>query len=59
MLQARIFQRLRLHFEERDRLRPVVSYRRTFLNTLLREGEEEAERVREEYNEADARTQQE
>ncbi|MDZ4404597.1 exonuclease domain-containing protein [Prosthecobacter sp.] len=58
-LHARVFQRLRRHFEERDRLRLVVSYRRTFLNTLLSEGEEEAERVRDEYNEADARTQQE
>lgn len=58
-LQARIFQRLRRHFEERDRLRLVVSYRRTFLDTLLREGEEEAEQVREEYTQADARTQQE
>jgi hypothetical protein len=58
-LQARIFKHLRPHFEERDRLRLVVNYRRTFLNTLLSEGEEEAERVREEYQEADARTQQE
>ncbi|MEQ1935181.1 MAG: hypothetical protein ABL962_15075 [Fimbriimonadaceae bacterium] len=47
------------HFEERDRLRLVVSYRRTFLNTLLHRGAEEAERVRDEYTEADARTQQE
>jgi hypothetical protein len=58
-LQARIFQRLRRLFEERDRLRLVVSYRRIFLDTLLREGEEEAEQVREEYTQADARTQQE
>jgi DNA polymerase-3 subunit epsilon len=58
-LQARIFERLRRHFEERDRLRLVVSYRRTFLDTLLREGEEEAEQVREEYAQADAHTQQE
>lgn len=58
-LQARIFRCLRRHFEERDRLRLVVSYRRTFLDTLLREGEEEAEQVREEYAKADAHTQQE
>lgn len=37
----------------------MVNYRQTFLDTLLREGEEEAERVREEYTKADARTQQE
>jgi DNA polymerase-3 subunit epsilon len=58
-LQARIFQRLRRHFEERDRLRLVVSYRRTFLDTLLSAGEEEAERVREAHAEADAHTRQE
>ena len=57
-LQARIFKRLRPYFEERDRLRLVVSYRRIFLETLLHEGEEDAEQVREEYQRADARTQQ-
>ena len=44
-LHARMFQRLRQPFEERDRLRLMVNYRRTFLDTLLREGEEEAGRV--------------
>jgi len=58
-LNARVFQHLRRHFEERDRLRLVVSYRRTFLDTLLSEGEEEADRVRDEYQQADARTQRE
>jgi DNA polymerase-3 subunit epsilon len=58
-LQALIYQSLHKHFEERDRLRLVVRYRQSFLETLLREGEEEAERVREEYQQADARTQQE
>lgn len=37
----------------------AVNYWRTFLDTLLRDGEDEAEWVREEYHEADARTQQE
>jgi DNA polymerase-3 subunit epsilon len=58
-LQAKLFHRLRQHFQERDRLRLVVNYRQTFLDTLLREGEEEAERVSEEFKEADARTAQE
>jgi DNA polymerase-3 subunit epsilon len=40
-------------------MRLVVRYRQTFLDTLLREGDEEAERVRDEYSQADARTQQE
>jgi len=58
-LQARIFQRLRPHFEERDRLRLLVRYRRTFLETLLSAGEEEAGRVREAHQDADTRTRQE
>ncbi len=58
-LQARIFLRLRQYFEERDRLRLVVSYRQTFLDILLRDGEDEAEQVREEHRQADARTKQE
>lgn len=58
-LQARLFRHLRRHFEERDRLRLVLNYRRAFLDTLLREGEEEAERVREDYRKADEHTQQE
>jgi DNA polymerase III epsilon subunit-like protein len=58
-LQAKIFQRLRRHFEERDRLRLVVNYRQKFLDTLLREGEDEAERVREAYQQADTHMQQE
>ncbi len=59
VLQARLFKRLRPHYEERDRVRLVVSYRRTFLEVLLRQGEEEAERVKEEFHQAEARTRRE
>ncbi len=58
-LEARIFQRLRMHFEERDRLRLVVRYRQVFLDTLLAEGEEEAAKTRDDYEQAEARTREE
>lgn len=58
-LEARIFQRLRTHFEERDRLRLVVRYRQVFLDTLLAEGEEEAAKTRDDYEQAEARTRKE
>ncbi len=58
-LQARLFKHLRPHYEERDRVRLVVSYRKSFLDTLLRHGEDEAQQVEEEFRQADERTQQE
>jgi hypothetical protein len=58
-IQARLFQNLKTQHRERERLRLVISYRRTYLETLLREGEEEAARLRGEYQEADARTEKE
>lgn len=39
-LQARLFSRLRQHHQEREWLRLIASYRRQFLDTLLRQGEE-------------------
>lgn len=58
-LEARIFQRLRTHFEERDRLRLVVRYRQVFLDRLLAEGEEEAAKTRDDYEQAEARNREE
>lgn len=58
-LEARIFQRLRTHFQERDRLRLVVRYRQVFLDTLLAEGEEEAEKAQDAYKQAEARAREE
>jgi DNA polymerase-3 subunit epsilon len=51
-LQARLFNRLRQHHQERERLRLSVSYRRQFLETLTRGSHEEAEQVNQEYQEA-------
>ena len=58
-LSARLFQNLRAHSHERDRLRLVVKYRRQFLDVLLREGDTEAERVGQEYEQAKTRTERE
>lgn len=54
-LEARIFQRLRMHFQERDRLRLVVRYRQVFLDRLLAEGEQEAAKTQQEFQQAEAR----
>ena len=54
-LQARLFSRLRQHHQERERLQLIVSYRRQFLDMLLRHGEEETEHLQREYHEAQAR----
>ena len=48
-IKARLFEALRPFYEERDRLRLVIQYRKIFIDKLLSEGEEEAETVGEEY----------
>lgn len=58
VVQAAVFKRLRKHFEERDRLRLVVRYRRAYVQKLLSDGEEAAAKVRDEFQEADAQTKQ-
>ena len=46
--------RLRAHFQRRDRLRLVIGYRRKDLESLVRQGEEEAGKIAEEYRHAGA-----
>jgi hypothetical protein len=58
-LQAVVFKRLRQYFEERDRLRLVVQYRRTYLQKMLSEGEEAAAHVRDDFQEAETQTKKE
>ncbi len=58
-LQASLFKRLRVHSQERDRLRLVVNYRKQFLEALLRQGDTEAEQVEQEFRQAKARGEQE
>jgi hypothetical protein len=50
--QARLFALVRPHYERRDRLQLIVDYRRRFLRVLLREGEDAADEVAGEYEEA-------
>ena len=53
-VQAALFQKLAGHYRKRDALRLVVRYRRQFLDSLLRGGEEEAEHVGAEFRQAKA-----
>ena len=45
-MKARLFVRLRAHFQRRDQLRDTIRYRRKFLVMLVRQGEEEAAQVK-------------
>jgi DNA polymerase III epsilon subunit-like protein len=51
-VRATIFNLVRGHYVARDRLKLKVHYRRFFLDTMLRGGEEETEEVVEEYTKA-------
>jgi DNA polymerase III epsilon subunit-like protein len=55
-VRATIFNLVKGHYLARDRLKLKVHYRRIFLDTLLRGGEEETEEVVEEYTKAHADT---
>ena len=39
--QAILFRQLREHYQKRDRLRLIVDYRKKFLDSLVRGGDEE------------------
>ena len=51
-VQAALFQRLRDHYQKRDRLRLVLDYRKKYLDSLIRGGEEEAAQAEENYERA-------
>lgn len=59
VVRASLFERLRDHYERRDHLRLKIEYRRRYLDTLLTEGEEEAETVRPAYEQARDETERE
>ena len=42
------------HYQQRDRLRLIVDYRRKFLDSLVRGGEEEAKQAENHYEQAKA-----
>ncbi len=58
-MKARLFARLREHFQRRDRLRLVIGYRRKYLESLVRQGEEEAGKIAQEYRQASAQQERE
>jgi DNA polymerase-3 subunit epsilon len=58
-MKARLFARLREHFQRRDRLRLVIGYRRKYLESLVLQGEEEAGKIAQEYRQASAQHEQE
>jgi hypothetical protein len=58
-MKARLFARLREHFRRRDRLRLVIGHRRKYLESLVRQGEEEAGKIAQEYRQASAQQEQE
>ena len=58
-MKARLFARLREHFQRRDRLRLVIGYSRKYLESLVRQVEEEAAKTAQEYRQASAQQEQE
>lgn len=56
VMQAVLFRQLREHYQQRDRLRLIVNYRRKFLDSLVRGGEEEAKQAEANYEQAKAQT---
>jgi DNA polymerase-3 subunit epsilon len=58
-MKARLFARLREHFQRRDRLRLVIGFRRKDLDSLARPGEEEAGKIAQEYRQASAQSEPE
>jgi DNA polymerase-3 subunit epsilon len=55
-MQAALFRRLREHYQKRDRLRLILDYRKKYLDSLVRGGEEEAKQAEENYEQAKAQT---
>ena len=55
-MQAALFRRLREHYQKRDRLRLIVDYRKKYLDSLVRGGDEEAKQAEENYEQARTQT---
>ena len=55
-MQAILFRRLCEHYQERDRLRLVVDFRKKYLDSLVSGGDEETMQVEENFKEAKAQT---
>ena len=59
VMQARLFERLRPLYQQRDELQIIINYRRHYLDLLMVEGEEVAEEIAPEYEQARAETERE
>ena len=55
-MQAVLFRRLREHYQKRDRLRLILDYRKKYLDSLVRGGEEEAKQAEQNYERAKAQS---
>jgi DNA polymerase-3 subunit epsilon len=55
-VQAILFRRLREHYQKRDLLRLIVDYRKKYLDSLIRGGDEEAKEAEENYERAKTQT---
>jgi DNA polymerase-3 subunit epsilon len=53
-VQAILFRRLAEHYQKRDQLRLIVDYRKKYLDSLIRGGDEEAKQAEENYERAKA-----
>jgi DNA polymerase-3 subunit epsilon len=53
-VQAILFRRLQEHYQKRDQLRLIVDYRKKYLDSLIRGGDEEAKQAAENYEQAKA-----
>jgi DNA polymerase-3 subunit epsilon len=55
-VQAILFRRLAEHYQKRDQLRLIVDYRKKYLDSLIRGGDEEAKQAEENYERARTQT---
>ena len=55
-VQAILFRLLREHYQKRDQLRLIVDYRKKYLDSLIRGGDEEAKQAEENYERAKTQT---
>jgi DNA polymerase-3 subunit epsilon len=55
-MQAILFRRLHEHYQKCDRLRLIVDYRKRYLDSLIRGGEEEAKQAEKSYEKAKAQS---
>jgi DNA polymerase-3 subunit epsilon len=54
--RRQLFEMLRTQYQQRDRFKLVIAYRRKYLDILMFEGEDEAEEATSEYEEAQAQS---